>query len=133
MCSQNERVQSSTWKELSVIEFSWQSFVSMLEGSHVKWFTDSQVAAKIVEVGSMKLVLHKMARRIFDICIRSGIHLEVQWIPRTSNQQAYFISRLIDTDDWQVIEEFFLFFDGRWGRTFRVLNFSFSLFEEKIA
>ena len=71
----------------------------MLEGSHVKWFTDSQVAAKIVDVGSMKLVLHKMARRIFDICIWSGIHLEVQWIPRTWNQQAYFISRLIDTDD----------------------------------
>ena len=81
----------------------------------------------------------------------------MQWISRTSNQQAYFISRLIDTDDWQVIEEFFLFFDGRWGlhsvdcfanyynnklpkyfrgfgtRTLRVLNFSFSLFEEKIA
>ncbi|CAH3023384.1 unnamed protein product [Porites evermanni] len=55
MCSQNERVQSSTWKELSVIELSLQSFVSMLEGLHVRWFTDSQVAAKIVEVGSMKL------------------------------------------------------------------------------
>ena len=45
----------------------------------------------------MKLGLHKMARRIFDICIRSGIHLEVQWIPRTLNQQADYISRLIDT------------------------------------
>ena len=32
----------------------------MLEGSHVKWFTDSQVAAKIVEVGSMKLGLHTL-------------------------------------------------------------------------
>ena len=79
----------------------------MLEGSHVKWFTDSQVAAKIVEVGSMKLGLHKMARRIFDICVRSEIHLEVQWIPRTSNQQADYISRLIDTDDWQITEFFF--------------------------
>ena len=38
-----------------------------------------------------------MARRIFDIFIRSGIHLEVQWIPRTSNQQADYMSRLIDT------------------------------------
>ena len=87
----------------------------MLEGSHVKWFTDSQVAAKIVEVGSMKLGLHKMARRIFDICIRWAIHLEVQWIPRTSHQQADYISRLIDTDDWQITEEFFLFLDDRWG------------------
>ena len=115
MWSENERGQSLTWRELSVIEFSLQSFASVLEGSHVKWFTDSQVAAKIVEVGSMKLGLHKMARRIFDICIRSGIHLEVQWISRTSNQQADYISRLIDTDDWQITEEFFLFLDDLWG------------------
>ena len=81
----------------------------LLEGSHVKWFTDSQAAAKIVEVGSMKLGLHKTARRIFDICIRSGIHLEVQWIPRTMNQQADYISRFIDTDDWQLTDDFFSF------------------------
>ena len=113
--TENESFQSSTWRELSVIEFALQSFASVLEGSHVKWFTDSQAAAKIVEVGSMKLGLHKMARRIFDICIRSGIHLEVQWIPRTMNQQADYISRFIDTDDWQLTDEFFLFLDGCWG------------------
>ena len=58
-----------------------------------------------------------MARRIVDICLRSVIHLEVQWIPHTSNQRAHYISRLIDTDDWQITEEFFLFLflDGRWG------------------
>ena len=66
--------------------------------SHVKWVTDSQVTANIVEVGSTKLGLHKMARRIFDICIRSGIHVEVQWIPCTLNQQADYISRLIVAD-----------------------------------
>ena len=64
MWSESERGQSSTWRELSVLEFSLQSFASVLEGSHVKWFTDSQVAAKIIEVGSMKSGLHKMARRI---------------------------------------------------------------------
>ena len=82
------------------------------EGSHVEWFTDSRVAARIVEVGSMKLGLYKMARRIFDICMRSGIHLEVQWIPRTSNQQADYKSRLIDTDDWKITDHFFLFPDA---------------------
>ena len=84
------------------------------ERSHVKWFTDSQVAANIVEVGSIKLGLHKKARRLFDICIRSEIHLEVQWIPRTLNQQADYISRLIDTDAWQITDEF-LSLDGLWG------------------
>ena len=32
----------------------------------------------------------------------------MQWIPRTSNQQADYISRLIDTDDWQITEEFLM-------------------------
>ena len=115
MWTENESFQSSTWRELSVIEFALQSFASVLEGSHVKWFTDSQAAAKIVEVGSIKLGLHKMARRIFDICIRLGIHLDVQRIPRTMNQQADYISRFIDTDDWQLTDDFFLFLDGCWG------------------
>jgi len=61
MWSENERVQSLTWRELPVIEFSLDPFASVLEGSHIKWFTDSQTAAKIVEVGSMKLGLHRMA------------------------------------------------------------------------
>ena len=113
--TENESLRSSTWRELSVIEFSLKSFAPVLKGSHVKWYTDSQAAAKIVEVGSMKLDLHRIARSIFSICIQSGIHLEVQWIPRTLNQQADYISRLIDTDDWQITNEFFLFLDERWG------------------
>lgn len=81
-----------------------------LKELHVKWFTDSQAAAKIVKVDSMKLGLNKMAQRIFDICIWSGIQLDVQWISRTSHQQADYISHLIDTDDWQITVEFFFFF-----------------------
>ena len=73
----NESLQSSTWRELSVNEFSWQSFASLLEGSHVKWYTDSQATVKVVEMGSMKLDVRKIARSIFSICIPSGIHLEV--------------------------------------------------------
>ena len=83
----------------SAIEFSLQSFAPVLKGSHVKWFTDNQAVARIVEVSSMKLVLHRMARRIFDICAQSGICLDIQWIPRTFNEQADYISRLIDGDD----------------------------------
>lgn len=105
--TENESLQSSTWRELSATEFSLQPFVSLLEGSHVKWYTDSQAAGKVVDVGSMKFDLHRIARSIFTICIRSGIHLEVQWIPRSLNQQADFISRLTDTNDWQITKEFF--------------------------
>ena len=41
------------------------NLASLLEGSHVKWYTDSQAAAKVVEVGSMKFDLHRIARSIF--------------------------------------------------------------------
>ena len=50
MWTGSESLQSSTWRELSVIEFSLQSFAPVLKGSHVKWFTDNQAAARIVEV-----------------------------------------------------------------------------------
>ena len=52
-----------------LIEFSLQSFASLLEGPHVKWHTDSQAAAKVVEVGSTKIDLHRIAQSIFSVCI----------------------------------------------------------------
>ena len=78
--------KSSTWRELAAIDFSLESFAPVLEGSLVKWFTDSQSAAKIVEVGSMKLDLHRLAVKIFQFCAEHNIRLEVQWIPRTENE-----------------------------------------------
>ena len=94
-----------------------QSFAPVLKGSHVKWFTDNQAAARIVELGSMKLALHKKGEKnsVFDICVQSGIYLDIQWIPRTLNQQADYITRLIDVDDWQTINDLFLSLNARWG------------------
>ena len=105
--TENESLQSSTCRELSVIEFSLQSFATLLEESYVKWCTDSQAAAKVVEVGSMKFDLHRVVRSIFSICMQFGIYLEVQWIPRSLNQQADYISHLTDIDDWQITNEFY--------------------------
>ena len=48
----SESIRSSTWRVLAAIDFFIESFSPVLEGSLVKWFTDNQVAAKIVEVGS---------------------------------------------------------------------------------
>ena len=51
MWTESKSIQSSTCRELSVVEFSLLSFASVLEGPQVKWLTDRQAAAKIVEVG----------------------------------------------------------------------------------
>ena len=61
----SEASKSSTWRELAAIDFAIESFSSVLESPHVKWYTESQAAAKIVDVGSMKPDVHKMAIKIF--------------------------------------------------------------------
>ena len=111
----HESVQSSTWRELAAIEFAILSFTELLKGSHVKWFTDNQTAAKIVEVGSMHSELQKIAVRIFTICLNNAIKLDIQWIPRDLNTKADYVSRLIDLDDWEISNTWFKYLNSLWG------------------
>ena len=53
-----ERRRSYIWRELSAILFALHSFLPLLIGSYVKWFSDSQSACKIIQVGSMRSDLH---------------------------------------------------------------------------
>jgi hypothetical protein len=78
-----ERRKSSTWRELSTILFALHSFLPLLIGSYVKWFSDSQSACKIIQVGSMRSDLQAIALEISQFCANNGIELEVQSIPRT--------------------------------------------------
>ena len=110
-----ESLNSSTWRELKAIELAFKCYCSSLKGKTVKWFTDSQNCVKIIECGSMKRELQAMAYSIFETCLLNNIRLEVQWIPRTINEQADYLSKLIDFDDWGVSREFFEFVDSLWG------------------
>ena len=74
---ENERSKSSTWRELTAIDFALPSFTSLLQGSHTKWYTDNQAAAKIVEVSSMKPDLHRIAISIFRQCLTHCIKLDI--------------------------------------------------------
>jgi len=69
----------------------------------------------MIAVGSMKSDLHRLAVKIFQFCAEHNIRLEVQWIPRTENERADNISRLIDFDGWQITPEFFLRLEELWG------------------
>ena len=111
----SECFMSSTWRELEAIVFALDSFAPILEGSLVKWFIDSQTAAKIIEVGSMKLDLHRLAIKIFQFYAQHSIRLEVKWIPRTENERADYISRLVDFDDWQITPDLFQSLEQLWG------------------
>ncbi|CAB3983682.1 Hypothetical predicted protein [Paramuricea clavata] len=98
---------SSTHRELITILYSLEAFGEKLFNSRIKWFTDNQSTAKIVDVGSMKLTLHALAYKIFSYCLANNIDMSIQWIPQELNAQADFISKIKDCDDWQITSDFF--------------------------
>ena len=82
MFTEAERQESSTYRELLAVQFVLSSFSWFLPNCRVKWFTDSQGAARIVQVGSMNFNLQKLAFDIFSLCFKVGIYLDIQWVPR---------------------------------------------------
>lgn len=65
--------------------------------------------------GSMVDELHQLAMSIFGECVKHGILLEVQWIPRNYNDCADSYSRIFDKDDWSVSDHIFRYFEKNWG------------------
>lgn len=61
---------SSTHRELITILYSLQAFGSKLHNSVIKWHTDSQATAKIVEVGSMKKICKRSLMTYFFTVLR---------------------------------------------------------------
>lgn len=54
--------------ELKCIHYALQSFQHMLSSHTVKWFTDNQAVKSMIDSGSMKVHLHKLAVDIFLLC-----------------------------------------------------------------
>ena len=63
----------------------------------------------------MKEDLQRLALHIFSMCLLNCITLEVEWIPRSANDRADFLSRVVDYDDWQVKRDYFLLAKEKWG------------------
>ena len=72
---------------------------------------------KIVNSGSTNKALQDIAVSIFVLCFQKQISIEsdITWIPRSLNDKADFLSKLVDYDDWFVSSEFFSFMNEMWG------------------
>ena len=55
----------------------------------------------------MKFNLHQMAFAVFSICLRAHIELDIQWIPRSLNEKADCLSKIVDYDDWEITPQLF--------------------------
>ena len=65
-------------------------------------YRDNQAVPSIVHSGSMKEHLHILALDIFQTAKDNNIDIEVEWIPRTQNERADYLSKIVDYDDWTV-------------------------------
>ena len=107
--------QSSTWRELQCVNFTLDSFKNLLSSCNVKWFTDNQCVPKILEGGSTKEHLQKIAIEIYYCTRKNNISLEVECVPRNENEKADYISKVIDFDDWRVKDKYFQAATAHWG------------------
>ena len=115
MWSVEEAQKSSSYRELKAIFLGLESFLLLVKRHTIKWYTDNQSVSRIVEVGSMKEDLQRLTLRIFSMCLLNCITLEVEWIPRSANDRADFLSRVVDYDDWRVKRDYFLLVEEKWG------------------
>ena len=79
------------------------------------WFSDNQAVVRIVQVGSGKPHLQEGALSIFELCFQHNIKLEMEWVPRSANELADYMSHVRDFDDWMVNPSLFQYLDQIWG------------------
>ena len=110
-----EASRSSTWRELSAVYRVLLSMAPKLVNARVRWFTDNQNVAHILQVGSRKPDLHAIALKVFDMAVQYQIRLEPEWVPRELNVRADLLSRVVDLDDWYLNPAVFSWLDSLWG------------------
>ena len=104
----HESACSSTWQELKAVHRVLESLANKLSNQRIRWFSENHNVVRILSVGSRNLVLQNEALAIFNA-------IKPEWIPREVNQQADFISRIIDHDDWSVHPAIFQRLEVMWG------------------
>jgi hypothetical protein len=102
-----EKQLSSTWRELKAIELLLKLHGDKFKSANIKWYTDNQGVPVIIHKGSMKNDLHLSSLEIFELCLKNQIRLTVDWIPREINEEADALSKVTDTDDWQIDNRIF--------------------------
>ena len=70
---------------------------------------------RIVQVGSGRPHLQEGALSIFELCFQHNIKLEMEWVPRSANELADYMSHVRDFDDWMVNPSMFQYLDQLWG------------------
>ena len=95
----NESVESSTFRELLGVLRCLQALVHLCIGKFVVVQVDAQNLLGIINRGSGKLAINKLARDLFWFGLVNRITLSVEWVPREENAFASEVSKLLITND----------------------------------
>ena len=95
-----ERSESSTWREAESIFRIVNSNTGMLKNSVVKVYFDNKNVNSILKKGSRIDKLQSIALNLCRLCDCENIALRPEWIRRTGNDTADYLSRCFDCDDW---------------------------------
>ena len=102
-----ERARSSTWREIKAITIFIELHKHLFKNNALKWYTDNLGVTSVIVKGSMKPDLHLCSLEIFEVCLQNDIMLSVDWVPRTNNEPADYLSKIQDQDDWGIDHRIF--------------------------
>jgi hypothetical protein len=113
---------SSTFRELKGCLKVLQSCIHSLRGKNLLHRTDNQNVVRILYHGSRNPNLQELAIKIFKLAVENSIILRAEWIPRDANEQADYLSKIVDTEDYMLNPVIFNVINLLWG------SFSFDRF-----
>ena len=88
--SEEERVTSSTHRELLALQFTYSSpIIEKLRGHSIVHLCDNMAVSEICAKGSKRPHLQQMALNIYRNCKKHEVSLEVQWRPRSHPLLAF--------------------------------------------
>ena len=114
--SDQEKFQSSTWRELEAIRVSLNSSKNKFENKTIFWYTDNYACSLITRKGSNKPKLHDLALEIHKISSTHNIDLNVCWIPREENKEADRLSKQVDYDYWFITKDLVKMLTNKWDK-----------------
>jgi hypothetical protein len=71
---------------------------------------------KSFKYGAWHLICIRWLLPFFSICLKARIELDIQYIPRSLNKKADYLSKIIDYDDWEIKPQLFRLLEGKFGR-----------------
>ena len=99
--SPSESRQSSPHRAIQAVRcFRNHILSTFVEESHCRTVYRFSKRCPSCTKRSCKQHLPQLAIQIFNLCFVSHVELQVQWLPRTANQKADYLSRIVDPDDW---------------------------------